>query len=366
MIDEKRLVNTFKKLVKIDSLSLHEGKVVKFLVRELRALGLKPRQVGRPQGGEVGSLILDIPGKEPCILLNAHMDTVGPGKGIKPVEKGKYIVPAGKTVLGADNKAGVSANLEILRVIKERKLNHPHLRVIFTVAEEIGLVGARALPKKVLSADFGLTVDGGDIHEIIHKAPSQDNIVVTVHGKAAHAGIHPEDGVHAIKVAATALAKMKLGRIDYETTANIGVIEGGKATNIIPDKVILKGEVRSHSLKKLKKQIEYMKNLIVRTSRKHKAKAEIKITKVYRAFEIKKNHKVLRRAVKTVRRAGIRPVVKRTGGGSDANIFNAAGIPTIIVGVGADHVHTTSERIAIRDLVRGTSVILDFLLGKPW
>src|SRR3989338_11179715 len=237
MINKRRLVRTFKRLVRIDSLSLHEGKMVRYLKKELRSIGIRSFEMGKVRGGEVGNLIAFLPGKglsHPRIMLNAHVDTVSPGKKIKPFEKSGYIYSDGSTILGADNKAGVTAILEILRVIKEKKLAHPPLRFIFTVAEEIGLLGAKALPEKVLNAEIGLTLGGGDIDQIIVKAPSQYNLSATIIGRAAHAGIHPEEGINAIRVASEAIAKMKLGRIDKETTSNIGVIKGGTATNIIP------------------------------------------------------------------------------------------------------------------------------------
>lgn len=361
MINKRRLVNTFKELVKIDSLSHKEGDVIAYLQKELRKLGLKYYQAGRPKEGEAGNLIVNIPGRGPRILLNAHVDTVSPGKNIKPIERRGYIVSDGKTILGADNKAGVAVILEILRVLKERKLAHPSLRIIFTVAEETGLFGAKALPENVLSADFGITLDGGDINEIIYKAPSQYNVTAAVLGKAAHAGVHPEEGINAIKIASTAISKMKLGRIDRETTANIGVIKGGRATNIIPEEVELKGEARSHDPGKLKRQIAHMKKALLQACSKNKAKLRIKTELVYRSFEIKKAEEVLKLAVSAVKKAGIKPILKQTGGGSDANIFNAAGVPTVIMGVGADRVHTTSERIAIQDMVKGAEIVLRIL-----
>jgi tripeptide aminopeptidase len=361
MINKRRLIKTFKDLVQIDSLSLKEGKVVDYLQRELKKLGLRYYQAGRVTDGEVGNLIVDIPGQGPRILLNAHVDTVSPGENIKPIERKGYMVSDGKTILGADNKAGVAVILEILRVLRKQKIPHPSLRIVFTVAEETGLFGAKALPKKVLSANFGITLDGGDINEIIYKAPSQYNLTATVLGKAAHAGIHPEEGINAIKVASTAISKMKLGRIDKETTANIGVIKGGRATNIIPDEVELKGEARSHNPNKLKRQVAHMKKTLLQACSKNKARLELKTDQVYRSFEIKKTEKVLKLAISAVKKSGVKPILKQTGGGSDANIFNAAGIPTVIMGVGADRVHTTAERIAIQDMVRGAEIILRFL-----
>ena len=366
MINKRRLINTFKKLVKMDSLSLKEGKVHHYLQKELKTLGLEFYQAGKPQNGDVGNLVVDVPGnglKKPYILLNAHIDTVTPGKDIKPVERKGYICSDGTTILGADNKAGVAAILEILKTLRKNKIQHPPLLVIFTVAEEVGLKGAKVLPQKLLSADFGITLDGGDIDAIINSAPSQYSLSAKIIGRAAHAGLHPEDGINAIKVASVSIAKMKIGRIDKETTANIGVIRGGKATNIIPDEVEIKGEARSHNLKKLERQVEHMEETLQRTCAKFKARLDLRTVQVYQSFEINRKEKVLKLALAAARKAKIQPTIKKTGGGSDANVFNAAGIPTIIMGVGADRVHTTSERIAKKDLVKGTEIIFNLLQG---
>ena len=366
MINKRRLINTFKQLVRIDSLSLREGAINKFLKHELRALGLRAREVGRVRGGEAGSLVAFLPGRDmtkPCLLLNAHTDTVSPGRRIKPVEKNGVIRSDGKTVLGADNKAGVAAILEIVRTIGEKKLPHPPLRVIFTAAEEIGLNGAKALPDKYLKADFGLALDGGEIAEVINRAPSQYSLTAGITGRAAHAGLHPEDGINAIKVASEALARMKVGRIDSETTANIGLIKGGQATNIVPAEVELRGEARSHNAAKLDRQVKHMERTLLKACRKYRARLNLKVERAYKSFVIKEDNKFLAFVLASFRRSGLKPVVKRTGGGSDANIFNERGVPSIILGVGADKVHTLQENIRTGDLVKGTENALSVILG---
>lgn len=361
MINKRRLINTFKKLVRMDSPSLKEAKVIKYLEKEIRALGLRPYAGGKPRSGDAANLVVDVPGrgrKKPRVLLNAHVDTVAPGRNIKPIEKSGYIYSDGTTILGADDKSGVAAILEILRILRQKKYEHPPLQVVFTVSEEVGLHGAKALPKKLLKVDYGITLDGGDVREIVYKAPSQYNLNATVIGKAAHAGIRPEAGINAIKVASVAIARMKFGRIDKETTSNIGVIKGGKATNIIPSEVMLKGEARSHDLKKLKRQIDHMKNVLVKTCNKFRAKYEIKTKLVYSSFEIDRSSELVRMAMAAARKAGIRPVLKKTGGGSDANVFNADGVPTVIMASGMEQVHTTSERLRVGDLIKGTEIVL--------
>ncbi|MEA3493553.1 MAG: M20/M25/M40 family metallo-hydrolase [Candidatus Margulisiibacteriota bacterium] len=368
MINKRRMINKFKQLVKIDSLSLREGKVMRYLICEMKALGLKPYFTGKPKNGEVANLIVDVPGrgkKSPCFLLNAHVDTVSPGKNIKPIEKGNFITSDGTTILGADDKSGVAAILEILTVLKKKKREHPPIQVVFTVAEEIGLIGANSLPKNILYADYGIVFDSGGVEDIVYKAPSQVNLTATVIGKSAHAGIHPEEGINAIKVASEAIAKMKFGRIDKETTANIGFIKGGKATNIIPDEVQIKGEARSHEPKKLKKQIGHMKGVLTKTCKKFGAKVKIETKLMYRSFEVKRSSKILRLALSALKRNKIKPKLKQTGGGSDANVFNGYGIPSVIMGSGMKNVHTTSEKLVIKDLIKGAAVVLDLICEAP-
>lgn len=366
MINKRRLIKSFKKLVRIDSLSLREGKMARYLRKELRVLGIRSYEMGRVRGGEAANLVAFLPGKginKPRLIINAHMDTVSPGKNIKPVEKGGYIYSYGSTILGADNKAGVAAILEILRTIKEKKIEHPPLRIIFTAAEEIGLLGAKALPEKALKADFGLVLDGGDIDVVLNKAPTQYNLTATIIGRAAHAGIHPEEGINAIKVASEAIAKMKIGRIDKETTSNIGIIKGGRATNIVPEEVEMRGEARSHDMKKLDRQVEHMEGALLKACQKHRARLKLKVERAYKSFEVDKSSKVMSLVLSGMKAAGIKPVIRKTGGGSDANIFNEWGIPTVILGIGADRVHTHREQIRVDDLIRGTEMVLNVIKG---
>ncbi|OGB88826.1 hypothetical protein A2625_02135 [candidate division WOR-1 bacterium RIFCSPHIGHO2_01_FULL_53_15] len=366
MINKRRLVKMFKQLARIDSLSLREGKVAKYVKKKLKALDIRAFTAGKVRAGEVGNLTTYLPGRgfnSPVLMINAHLDTVSPGRHARPIERGGHIYSDGRTVLGADNKAGVAAIIEILRTIKEKQLEHPPLRIIFTVAEEIGLNGAKALPDKYLKADFGLAIDGGDIEEITTRAPSQYSLFATIIGRSAHAGLHPEEGINAIKVASEAIARMKLGRIDRETTANIGVIRGGQATNIVPDQVEMSGEARSHNAKKLDRQVEHMERVLFKACQKRRARLKIRVERTYRSFEIKRNEKMLALIMGIFKSSGLKPMIKSTGGGSDANIFNERGVPTVILGVGADKVHTLKENIRIVDFAKGTENILKIITG---
>jgi tripeptide aminopeptidase len=361
-INQKRLISTFCELVRIDSLSFQERKIIDRLTKELEKMGYSPREIGRPARSEAGNLVVEIQGKgKTCLMVNAHVDTVSPGKGIEPIEKNGYIVPKGKTILGADNKAGVAVMLETLKVLKEKKIAHPHLLFIFTVAEEVGLSGAKSLPGKTIRADCAVVLDGGDINEIIVQAPSSDSLTAIIYGKAAHAGLRPEEGISAIKAASEAVHKMKLGRIDQETTANIGIIKGGEATNIVPDRAEIHGEARSHTPAKLKRQIARMSKILKQASKKHRTKLDLKISSIYHSFKLKPTEPIVKAAIQAVKSCGLKPVLKRTGGGSDANVFNQCGIPSVIMGVGMDQVHTTNERVKIRDMVKSAEILLQII-----
>ncbi|MCU0641705.1 MAG: M20/M25/M40 family metallo-hydrolase [Candidatus Margulisbacteria bacterium] len=361
MINKRRLVKTFKELVRIDSLSLREAQVARYVRRELRKLGIRSVQVGKPRGGDTGNMVSFVSGQGPLLLLNAHLDTVSPGRNIKPREKRGVICSDGTTVLGADNKAGVAAILEVLRTIKEQKLPHPHLQIIFTVAEEIGLVGAKNLSRSVLKAAYGLALDGGQIDKLLNAAPSQINLTATIIGKAAHAGVHPEAGVNAIRVASEAIAAMKIGRIDRETTANIGVIRGGKATNIIPAEVELRGEARSHDRAKLRRQVKAMTDQLRKACRRHGARLRLTTEQMYRSFAVRPDSPIVKLVLTGMKKERLRPQIKPSGGGSDANIFNARGVPTLVIGVGARQLHTTGEELVIRDFIRGTELLLTII-----
>lgn len=356
MINRNRLVSTFLELVQIDSPSGQEEQIARRLMAELKSLDLL---VGRDKTGNV---IGRLAGKGQPILLCAHIDTVEPGQGVKPTIQDGLITSDGTTILGADDKSGVVVILEVLRVLAEEDLPHPSLEVVLTVSEEIGLIGAQGLDLPRLRAKEGIVLDsGGEIGTIVVAAPSQDKIKAVVHGKSAHAGVEPENGINAIVVAAEAIVAMPLGRIDEETTANIGRIQGGTATNIVPDRAEMEGEARSHDERKLETQVRAMTEALKEAARRHRATVEIDVERSYSAFKLSEEDGIVRRAVAAARALGLTPALVPSGGGSDANIFNAGGIVTINISTGMDKVHTTEERIVVDDLVKCAEFLLAIL-----
>lgn len=358
MINQQRLVNEFMQMVMVDSPSRREGQFAIYLKEKLLELGLEvvtDEQAGLTAGSDTGNLLARLKGNRvglPTILFSAHMDTVSPGEGIRPQVKGDAIYSSGTTVLGSDDKAGIAAILEALRFIKEENREHGDLEVLFTVGEEVGLLGACYLDYHLLHAQMGFVLDsGGDVGTIICQAPAHDRINVVIHGKAAHAGMNPEEGVSAIQVAARAIDKMNLLRIDEETTANIGMIKGGNATNIVCEKVELQGEARSLSEEKLQRQTEHMVACLQEACNELGARLEVKITREYPAFTIKEGEPVVEMARKAAIALGLKARLTSSGGGSDTNYFSAHGIKTVNLGIGMSNPHTKEEFIKIDDLV---------------
>ena len=255
MINRERLAETFKRLVSIDSVSKEEGALAAELAALLSKLGAEiiVDSAWQQTGSDTGNLIAKLAGNRDAapFLLSAHMDTVEPGRGIKAVIKDGVFTSDGPTVLGADDKSAIAILLEVLQVLKEDRLEFGPLELVFTTCEEIGLQGAKNLEFEHIRARYGYVLDGKDTEGIITRAPAANRFKFKIYGKAAHAGAAPEKGINAIWLAARAIAGIELGRIDRETTCNIGMIEGGTGTNIVPEVVTVKGEVRSHDADKL-------------------------------------------------------------------------------------------------------------------
>lgn len=368
MVNKQRLVDELLKLIQIDSLSCKEGTLAKNLVDKLKRLGFKVSidDAGIAVGGETGNIIATLKGNRlgKAVLFSAHMDTVNPGKGIKPIIDGVngIIKSDGTTVLGADDKAGIAAVLEAIRVIKENNIDHRDIQIIFSISEETGLLGAKNLDYSKINADFAFVLDeGGAPGKIIVKAPAQDSISVKIKGRPAHAGVSPEKGISAVMVAARAIDKMKLLRIDEETTANIGIINGGIATNIVMPEVQISAEARSLDNTKLDMQTKHMVDTFKHAAADFNAEVEIKTERKYGAFNVDENDEIVKFLKKIFISMGIEPSVISTGGGSDTNLFNANGIKAVNLSVGIEKAHTLEEYIAIEDLINAAAMIVEII-----
>lgn len=364
MVDAERLVNRFLQLVQIDSETKQERQICDVLHHLLQKMGLEVMEDDSAQetGHGAGNLIACLKGKAPhlpSLLFTAHMDTVAPGRGVKPQIREGYVVSDGSTILGSDDKAGIAAILEGLTVIRERGILCGDIKLVFTVGEESGLVGAKALSPRLIRADYGFALDSdGPVGDIVVAAPSQAKLDVTVYGRAAHAGVNPEEGISAIRVASEAIVKMPLGRIDRETTANIGRFEGGQATNIVCDKVRILAEARSLKEEKLTQQINVMEKCFHEAAQRWGTHCDVKVEVAYPAYRLSEEDQVVKMAMQAVRKIGRHPRLLESGGGSDANIFCSYGIPTVNLGIGYERMHTTSERIAITELVKAAELVV--------
>ncbi len=367
MVNEKRLIESFMELVKIDSISREERNLADFLIEKLEDLGLEVivDQAGEKVKSNSGNMIARLRGnikKAIPIMFSAHMDTVIPGKNINPLCDGEKIVSDGKTILGADDKAAIAALLEALHIIKEKNISHGDIEIVFTICEEIGLHGAKNLDISDLNAQMAFVLDcGGQVGEIISTAPSQNSLEIIIYGKSAHAGSNPEEGINAIQVAGFALSRMKLGRIDEETTTNIGIISGGKATNIIPDEVTLEGEVRSRNEEKLEKYTKILKQIVEDTAQEFKAKAEVKINREYSCYNLSSDDQVVKISMKAAKDMGLQPELCPSGGGSDANVFNKKGFPSVVLAIGMEKVHTVDEYILVKNLKNTAEYVLSII-----
>lgn len=370
MIVKDRLVNEFMELVKVDSETKHEQEISRVLKQKFEALGLQISEddAAEKTGHGAGNLFAlweASGGKEdaPTIFFTCHMDTVTPGVGIKPqLDEDGYIRSDGTTILGADDKAGISSIFEAIRVIQEQSIAHGRIQFVITVGEESGLLGARSLDASKLEAQFGYALDSnGAVGDIAVAAPTQAKVTIKMYGRSAHAGVNPEDGISAIQVAAKAIARMPLGRIDKETTANIGRFEGGGATNIVCDYVKLDAEARSIVQHKLDNQIEAMRKAVESAAEEFGARGELESEIIYPAYSYDDEDSVVQLAKKAITAIGRIPRTFHSGGGSDANIFNGLGIPTVNLAVGYEHIHTTKEQIKAEDLVKTTELVVEII-----
>lgn len=346
MIQPDRLLQTFLELVRIPSPSGQEAEIARHLVARFQGLGLEARL------DRAGNLLAHTPYQEGALFLGAHMDTVGTKGEVHPIVEGDLIRSDGTNILGADDKSGIAVILEIITSLREDGAHLPPLEVVLTVSEETGLVGAKALNPADLKAAEGIGFDaGGPIGTIIVQAPSQDSLRAVVHGKKAHAGSEPEKGINAIRVAAEAIAAMPLGRIDPETTANIGVIQGGEATNIVPDRVEIRGEARSRNPERLAQQVEAMVRAFQEARDRHGAGLDLEVTRSYETFQLTAETPIVKELMAAARAQGLEPLLMPSGGGSDANILNALGITIANVSTGMEAVHTSEEHIKLSDMV---------------
>lgn len=374
MINQQRICDEFIRQASIDSPSFKEAAMAKYLEKRFKELGAETEfdHAGEKIGSDSGNLIVRFPGTktgEP-LLLSVHMDTVTPAENVQPVLKDGIFTSAGETILGGDDKSGIVEIIEAIEVLHEQKIPHVTLEVVVTICEEQGLLGAKQLDFSRLKAKHGVALDTTGIDIVINRAPAANRFSLEIFGHEAHAGVCPEQGVSAIQVASRAIAKMTLGRIDDETTANIGTIHGGLASNIIPNQVSLRGEVRSHDLNKLRKYTELIISCVEAEVEKatitvghetKRATMSLELKEDFSSMQVAEDAPILQ-IIHAAAAALERPLeIRAAGGGSDANIFNGHGIEMVIMATGMAKVHTVNEQIAVADMVKASELLVEII-----
>ena len=360
---DARLLDTFLTAVRIDSPSGEEGAFARWCVERLRALGCEVRldESASTTGSDTGNVIAELPAtaEGKTIVLSAHLDTVEPGRGIEPIVEGGVVRSAGDTVLGSDDKAGVAAILEALACMQESPRPHARVRVLLTTSEEVGLQGSRALAVPDCEGDLCLVLDAaGAVGGIVTAAPTHYVFSAVFEGMAAHAGVQPEKGRSAVLMAARAIATMLLGRLDDETTSNVGEIRGGGATNIVPSRCTLSGECRSIDAARVEEVRESMDAAMRTAAQEAGGGVEVRWTREYEGYRFADDDPAILIVASAMRSVGFEPRLFVTGGGSDANAFASKGLSAIALSCGMTDVHGTGESIAVQDMVSLVAVIL--------
>ena len=359
MVDRRRLTDTLIELIRIDSPSGDEDAMDREVSARLAGLGLTVEHDG------YRNVIGRLEGVGEPLLLSAHLDTVEPGRGIRPVLDGDVLRSDGTTILGGDCKAGVAIVLEGLAAALESGGPRRAVEAVFTRHEEGGLVGAHHLDFGLLSARSGIVFDGeGPPSRVTVSAPSQNVVAAEIVGRAAHAGLEPERGLSALLVAADILTRLPLGRIDAETTANIGWLEGGLKRNIIPERALLDGEFRSRSNDKLAwLEGQFRKVFDEAAARYPEARIALEVRNTYQAYRVGAQDETVGMIGRALEAVGLSAVLEASGGGSDANVFMERGITALPVGIGVRAFHTTGETALISEVLQGAAMCRAAILG---
>lgn len=357
MLDSHPVVQEFIKIVQIDSLSLREEAMFDYLDKRLSGLPVEKEFIPYtvPETGQKsGNLIVRLPGntkEKKSVFFDAHLDTVEPGLGIKPHIKDGRVWSDGNTILGSDDKAGVAAMIIALENLCKSEKARGDAVFLFTSAEEIGLTGIHFLDFTKIRADMGYILDShGSVGGVILAAPYHYKYDILVTGRASHAGIAPEQGQSAVIAAARLVMKLPQGKISNDTVANVGLIEGGRATNIVPGECRIQGEYRTHNIKEGQK-VRAAIEKAVKECRRYAQDIKLDFTHIYDGFHFDENAPVISLAVKAIKAMGLNPRLERTGGGSNTNIYNQHKIESVTLAVGMTDVHSNSESIALQDLV---------------
>lgn len=367
LINKKRLLDNFFKLLSIKSPTRNEREIVDYVAAIFNNWGLKVQidDSGKNFGSNSGNITAlfsnsNHSGGQP-IFLNAHLDTVELNGNVEPVlVEGKIKNKNRDCILGGDDKVAVAAVMEALQVIMDNQIPTPDIYILFTISEECGIFGSKYIDLEAVPAKYGFTFDAdGDIGTIITQAPYQNSFYLDFLGKAAHAGLEPEKGINAIEMSSNFVQMSNWGRLDKESTANAGIIKGGTAKNIVPHKVYMEMEARSLSLEKLNQITDAFLANAQTVEKKYKGKVNIKVDREYDGFNIAHNDVPLLIAKQAIGNLGIKPRLKSTGGGSDVNIINSRGKKAVNLSAGMEKVHTCQEFVKMDQLILLAALVVE-------
>ena len=364
-MDPSRIIELFLQTIRINALSGNEKLLADFIKSFLSEYNYSITEDDSKEhsNSNTGNLICKV-GSGGDFLLSSHMDTARPTENVKPIIEKDKIVSSGDTVLGVDNRAGVSALLYTLERIAKEKIPVKDFTVVFTTCEETTLFGSKNLGingniKKGFVFDSGYRPGN-----FIHSACGALGFKIKVVGKASHSGIAPEKGINSLLVAAKAMSNLPLGRIDEETTMNIGVLKGGAAVNVIPELTELEGEVRSFDLKKAEKYFNLLVDAFKKESELVGARIELIYDWDFMPFTVPEDSEVYSETINVLKKVGLIPSPKISLGGSDANSLNANGIESINLGIGAQNPHSNDEFIFIEDLIKTAEIAMELVRKK--
>ena len=374
-INHERLAAVFTTLCEIDSPSKQEARVAAYLKSLFQDMGAEVFEddSAAKTGSDCGNLFVRFPDgglKRDPVFFNCHMDTVLPAVGVKVRREGEIFTSAGDTVLGSDDKAGIAALIEVMCTLQEKNIPYSPVEFVLTTCEEVGLLGVKAVDPINIKAKMGYALDSSGINRVIVGAPAANRITIEIKGIAAHAGLSPEKGISAIHLAAKAIARLTLGKLDSESTANLGVFKGGTASNIIPESVQIQGEVRSHRIELLEAYTEHIRSVFQQEvdswhdpDGKVIGRPSLNFTIIddYPVLKLDRESDVIQRVEAAAAELGRKMDYVVAGGGSDANIFNSYNIECAILSTGMDKVHSTQETIKLSDMALTAELIMAIL-----
>ncbi len=366
MINSKRLLETFLALIEIDGKSGNERKIANYIKNFFvdYKIPVYEDNAALSFGGNAGNIIATLKGDANLspIFICAHMDTIQSTLGIKPIIENEVVFTDRSTILGADDRAGVAIILETVNTIIQNKINTPTIYFVFTVCEEAGMFGSKNLDFSSMNCQYGFVIDSSaEPGSVIVSAPSALQFKIRIFGKAAHAAVHPEEGINAISISGQAISKIKVGRVSNTCTLNLGTIKGGSLINVVPADVEIVGEVRSFVEEEIRQQLKLLIDTFKDAAKYFGGKIEFSTSRKYYGFNLDIKSPVVNAATSAINKASLPVNCIVYPGGSDANIFNHFGFPTVNLGIGYKKVHSLEESISIKNLERTADIVFNIV-----